>query len=289
MNVAGALVRALLQPVTHGGLPLLMFFPFILVASVWGGVWSGLSTLVLAAAVAYHFWLPPTGGVFLSSSPAAALIAFAAASGFIIVMASLMRALVEVHQEGEDRAILLLHEMRHRSLNLLGIVQAISAQTARGAASVEEHQNLFGMRLMALARAQRLVSESPDLAADLRELIECVIEPFGAERFSIEGPKLSVPHSLGSSCALLFHELGTNATKYGALSVAGGVVAIDWRREGDRVFLTWQERQGPPVVAPQRTGFGARLLQTAFAPQQGGANIAYESDGVRCLVHFTLV
>lgn len=146
---------------------------------------------------------------------------------------------------------------------------------------------MFTARLTALARAQQLVDENPDSPLDLLELLQYAIEPFGAERFLIEGPKVSVPHYLGSSCALLFHELGTNATKYGALSVPNGTVAINWKTEKNRVLLDWRELGGPPVVMPARAGFGSRLLKTAFPAEFGTATIVFDPDGVRCTVDFT--
>ncbi len=84
---------------------------------------------------------------------------------------------------------------------------------------------------MALARAQQLVSEDLRTPPDLRAFLSHVLEPFGIDRFRFEGPPTSVPHYLGTSCALLLHELGTNATKYGALSVPEGRVGLIWATE----------------------------------------------------------
>ena len=104
----------------------------------------------------------------------------------------------------------------------------------------------------------------------------------------MEGPAVIVPPHLASSCALLFYELGTNATKYGALSVPDGKVAITWIEENNSVSVNWRELNGPPVSEPSRTGFGTRLLKTAFPPNYGSAAVVYDSSGVRCSIEFTL-
>lgn len=184
---------------------------------------------------------------------------------------------------------MLAHEIKHRANNLFGVVQAISAQTARNATTVAGHQAVFTERLMALARAQQLVSEHLDQPPDLQGFLLHVLEPFGADRFLIEGPTILVPLYLGTSCALLLHELGTNATKYGSLSVPDGMVEIKWTTEANRVHLEWREFNGPPVTAPVRTGFGSRLLKTAFPAEYGSASVAFMPDGVRCAINFALL
>jgi two-component sensor histidine kinase len=285
--VSGALIRFMLQPVAQGAIPVVVFYPFILIASIWGGTYAGISTLVLADIVADYFWLPPTGFA-LSGSSIITLAAFSFASTFAIALATVLRALIDVHIEGEERAALLAHETRHRALNMLGIVQAIATQTARNASTVADFESSFAMRLGALARVQHLISDNPDVPPNLGELLHRVIQPFGTDRFLIEGPAVLIAPHLASSCALLFHELGTNATKYGALSVPEGQVALTWVREVNVVRLNWREFNGPPVSAPSRSGFGERLLRTAFPPTYGHAEIAYHPAGVRCAIEFVL-
>jgi len=283
---AGTGIRLTLQPIVHDHIPVVVFYPFVLIASIWGGTLAGLSALLLAAFVADYFWLTPIGSFRLDSDSVIAMTAFCIICLFVIFVARLFRALVELHVEGEERAALLAHEIKHRANNLFGVVQAISAQTARNATSVADHQTAFMARLTALARAQQVVSEDLDGPPDLRAFLLHVLEPFEAARFVIDGPAVAVPRYLGTSCALLLHELCTNATKYGALSVADGVVSITWGMAGNRVRLIWRELHGPPVVAPTRTGFGTRLLKTAFPAEYGEAVITFEPDGVRCTIEY---
>jgi two-component sensor histidine kinase len=90
---------------------------------------------------------------------------------------------------------------------------------------------------------------------------------------------------------MAFHELATNAVKYGALSVAGGKVLVAWRmsRPG-RLHVEWRETGGPPVSPPQRQGFGSRLIERALARDlNGDARLYFPSEGVRCCINIPLV
>jgi two-component sensor histidine kinase len=225
----------------------------------------------------------------LDAESAVTLIAFSVACIFVVVIAQMFRSLVQLHVEGEERAILLAHEIKHRANNLFGVVQAISAQTARNATFVADHQSIFMARLTALARARQLVSEDIASSPDLRAFLTHVLEPFEGGRFVLDGPPVPVPLYLGTSCALLLHELCTNATKYGALSVPDGLVSIIWAVEMKYVRLTWKERNGPPVEPPVRTGFGTRLLKTAFPAEYGQATVAFDPDCVRCIIEYALI
>jgi two-component sensor histidine kinase len=152
---------------------------------------------------------------------------------------------------------------------------------------VEAYRHAFEARLTSLARAQHMVARDPTASVELGGFLREVVEPFGVDRFRLEGPRASIPHQLAPACALLLHELCTNATKYGALSQPLGQVAITWKLDEDRrARLQWRELDGPPVSPPSRAGFGTRLIEMAFPPERGQVRVAYEPDGVRCSVEF---
>src|SRR5207253_910792 len=93
----------------------------------------------------------------------------------------------------------------------------------------------------------------------------------GASRFLIGGPVIHCREQAMNGIALIFHELATNATKYGALADARGGVEIAWRREGDDVVLSWAEHGGPPITqAPEKDGFGGALVRSTVVGQLGG-------------------
>jgi two-component sensor histidine kinase len=274
---AAAGVRGAVDPLIRGHIPVLTFFPFVLVASIWGGTWSGLSAILLSALIADVFWVARDGrGV--------TLIAFVLVCLFGLVLARLLCAMVELHAEQEQRAKILAHEVKHRANNLLAVVQGVSAQTARTAKSVKEYQAALDGRVSALAAAQHLLTSEGAAVNGLQNLLAHIVAPFGRERFLLDGPLVPVPDELGTSFALLLHELSTNAMKYGALSAPDGQVIIRWERDGEDLRLTWREQGGPSVTAPARTGFGTRLLKSLFASSQGQAALEFYPDGVQCQV-----
>jgi two-component sensor histidine kinase len=104
-----------------------------------------------------------------------------------------------------------------------------------------------------------------------------------------EGPAVWLPAQASLTLTLCLHELATNAVKYGALSNGSGQVRLAWEPvdEFDRpkIRFTWQEIGGPPVAAPERKGFGSRLIASSG---EGESAVEYRADGVRCLLQLAL-
>ena len=109
--------------------------------------------------------------------------------------------------------------------------------------------------------------------------------PFAADQINLAGPsrEMSPHHALALSLAL--HELGTNAAKYGALSVPEGRIHLTWRIDAAVLQLDWRESGGPPVTPPSRHGFGSRLLEEGLVHDLGSeTKLDYTADGVRCAI-----
>ena len=278
-------LRLLLNPVLHNNYLFITFFPAVLVSAVWGGTRAGLAALALSLVVTGFGWIDLRGAM----QPRAiqtwgGLAAFMVFGGTLVLVADLLRGALKDLSSSEERARLLAAEMKHRVKNTLAMVTALSRQTARSAASVEAYQALMEGRLGALARAQDLVSENSAEAADLATLLRQVLAPYDLNRFEISGPAVQLPPDTLPMIALLVHELATNATKHGALSVFRGSVKLAWEPEAERLIMNWKERGGPTVRHPESVGFGSRLVASAFPAERGTASIGYEPDGVRCRV-----
>jgi two-component sensor histidine kinase len=191
-------------------------------------------------------------------------------------------------KQSERRNALLARELAHRAKNLLAVVHAIASETGRTAASVADFNARFTARVQALARLQDLAMGVSGAGAPLRELVRSQLEPFvdpASERVRIDGPDVRLTAEAGNSLTMALHELATNAAKYGALSNAQGQVAIRWAREDEgpaqRFRLEWRESGGPPVVEPQRRGFGRKVLgRLASGSLDGEAALDYRSQGV---------
>lgn len=209
----------------------------------------------------------------------------------------ILRDQTEAHAENERRS-LMLREMNHRIKNTLAVVYSMAVQTERTAATPAAFRRAFGERLVALARAHDMLAQSGWDGAPLREVVERTLEPHvggGAGRVVIEGPPVRLPPYAALTVHLAFHELATNAAKYGALSVPAGRVQVLWSLErGTRnrppiAEILWRERGGPAVRPPDRSGFGLRLLRRGLAREFGAeVKLDFASEGLECRIHLAL-
>ena len=194
----------------------------------------------------------------------------------------------------EERNQLLVGELDHRLKNTLATVQSIATQTLRGAGVEQWVRDAFEGRLLALSTAHGLLARERWDGVDLRDVIDQILQPFGIRdrrpaHFSVEGSDFRLPPKAALALAMMFHELATNAAKYGSLS-NGGQIDITWHDEptpqGARMIrLRWQESGGPPVMPPGRKGFGSRLIQGGLAQElDGEVHLDYEPAGVICQI-----
>jgi PAS domain S-box-containing protein len=174
----------------------------------------------------------------------------------------------------EEHQRFLMGELAHRGGNLLSIIQSIVSRSLSGTKPIAEERNTLMRRLQALARSQSALINGGFQGAPVAEIIRLEFEGF-SDRVTAVGPDVMLNSRVAQTFALLLHELATNATKYGALSLQDkGSVDINWSIDGKaeeaRFKFQWQERDGPPVVVPTRTGFGSLLLEK-LASQDFGA------------------
>jgi PAS domain S-box-containing protein len=187
----------------------------------------------------------------------------------------------------EEQRQVLLNELAHRVKNTLAVVSAIANQTLRTSKSPEAFVQSFQARLQALAHAHGLLTLSHWEHADLRAIIEGALAAHGPleERVELKGKAVPVPPKAALALSLVFHELATNAAKYGALSVPSGRVVVTWRftvRDGLRV--EWREVGGPAIEsAPTAEGYGSTLIKLSVERDLGGVlDARYTRDGFEC-------
>ncbi|RWA84425.1 MAG: PAS domain S-box protein [Mesorhizobium sp.] len=173
-------------------------------------------------------------------------------------------------KRAEEQRKLLVNELNHRVKNTLAVVQSIASQTIRNSTSLAEARRTLSSRLVSLAKAHDVLTHENWRGADLEELIAASIRPHAPmERFQLSGDEVWVEPNIALSFALAFHELTTNAIKYGALSNATGTVSISWglieQGPDRRLELEWRESGGPVVAAVKRKGFGMQLLEGMFS------------------------
>ncbi len=198
-------------------------------------------------------------------------------------------ALVDVteRRENEQRLRLLMEELAHRSKNTLAVVQSIASQTMRGDGAIAEARQALTARLQALAAAHDVLLQNSWTEAGLRSLVESTARlhasgPTGETRLVIDGPDVTLAPQAALSFAMVLHELGTNAVKYGALSTPAGHVEVRWSvADGAQLHFSWSEHDGPVVRTPSHQGFGSRLIQRSLAADlQASVDHTYPPEGV---------
>lgn len=182
-----------------------------------------------------------------------------------------------------QRQRLMIDELNHRVKNTLATIQSIAMQTARSHEDPKTFAQSFQARLMSLSHTHDLLTRSHWEGADLRAVLEHETAAHGANRIVLNGPPLALSPAAALSLGMIFHELATNAAKYGALSRPGGRVFVDWTiaNQSNRVLtVVWRETGGPPVAPPTRKGFGSRLIERNVRHDLAGeAKLGYARDG----------
>jgi two-component sensor histidine kinase len=168
-------------------------------------------------------------------------------------------------------------ELAHRLRNKVATIQAIMYSLLR------EHPVLrdeVSKRLGALAATDSLLIDAQGRGAELERILQAELAPYGPTRIGVDGPHVILEPNLAFTMTLLFHELATNAAKYGALSCEGGAIRVCWSLAGNRLNFEWRETGGPTVSTPARRGFGTRLLASALSAFGGELQSSFEPAGL---------
>ncbi len=175
---------------------------------------------------------------------------------------------------------ILSRELSHRIKNIFAVIGGLVSLSSRQQPGHEGFASSLQQRIAALGRAHEFVrphsedSRSPDLPESLHGIIRQILAPYPAladGRIRTEGDDLRVDDRGATPIALVFHELATNAAKYGPLSTHDGVIVIRTRMDGERLAIEWDEQKGPPIAAkPDHAGFGSKLMHLSVVGQLGG-------------------
>jgi PAS domain S-box-containing protein len=196
-------------------------------------------------------------------------------------------------KHAEERQALLVRELHHRVKNTLATVQAIMGSTARAVDNIEDFKSALFGRIQSLSKTHLLLADD-QRAVNFEHILRSELDAFddgSNKRIVLSGPEVPLSSQVALSLGMAIHELTTNAAKFGALSIFGGRVEVNWSVTIDAIRRTlvfdWVESGGPPVVPPLRQGFGSRLLAFVLPGQiQAKTQIDYAPEGVR--IHCTL-
>jgi len=189
---------------------------------------------------------------------------------------------ISERKQTEATQQLLLGELNHRVKNILASVQAIAQHTLRRTKDPAAFAESFVGRIQSMSRVHSMLTATTWKGAELRALIhdQLLHGAVDETRITASGPLVELQPQMTLHVALMLHELGTNAVKYGALSVPGGWVTIGWTVEDQALKLRWEERGGPPAKAPATRGFGSTLIEQSAKSEGGGARMLATADGI---------
>jgi len=210
-------------------------------------------------------------------------------SGAVVGLVGTTLDLTERRRD-EKRIRLMLRELTHRSKNLLAVIQAMARKTASLSGDLDSFVSDFSLRLRAIAAAHDLLVSQSWHGADLRDLLRGSLAPTmdpDSRQIVLEGEALMLTPDTAQNLGLAFHELATNASKYGALSVPTGRLQVTWARLADGARIAWIERGGPPVTPPERRGFGRVLLERLVGTTLNGlVDLDFRPEGLVCEIRF---
>ena len=261
------------------------YFPAVFFATAFGGFRVGVATALASAALGMTVDFGDT-----TADPArlGLMSIFLMVCGLAVwgvehyrSIAAQQRGIARRLTDEEEYRKLIVDELQHRLKNKLSTIHAVLHQV------LHDQPNVWAsvdQRIRALSATDDLIARVDGGGCDIKELLLSELGPYGHVRFILNGEPLFLPAKLAVSLALMFHELATNAAKYGAFSSARGLLQVSWSVSDDRLNISWDETEGPVVEAVGDAGFGTRLLKSALTAFDGKAEISYLKTGVHCMM-----
>jgi PAS domain S-box-containing protein len=194
---------------------------------------------------------------------------------------------VTERKQTEERQLLLMAELDHRVKNILANVSAIARLSSRRLSTVDEFVRALDARIQAIARAHSMLRDDNWTGISLQAYLSELLDPFVASKstnIAFAGDEIWLKPKAAQSLVLVFHELATNAAKYGALSVPEGRISVSWVRNREAgpegVKLVWAESGGPPVDVTAAKGFGLTVIRAASLELGAKAEHQFTPEGV---------
>src|ERR1700732_5257852 len=259
------------------------YFPAVFFATAFGGYRIGIGTAVLGGVfgVILNFGDAPTDFarlVLLAIYMIVCSLTIWGVEHYRSVAAKQRKISKHLIREQAYRK-LIVDELQHRLKNKLSTIHAVLHLVFQDQPQVWAN---IDHRLRALSATDDLIARVDSSGCDIKDLLLSELGPYGHVRFTLNGDPLFLPAKLAVSLALIFHELATNAGKYGAFSASRGLLQVTWSVSGDRLNLSWDETEGPPVEQIGEPGFGTKLLKSALRAFDGKTELTFLKTGVHC-------
>jgi two-component sensor histidine kinase len=267
-----------------GSLMFAPYYPAVLAAGLLGGLPAGIVVTIAALLTVWWAIMPPQFAFMpLNLRQSLDIATYLLSAGCILALTEYYRAaLRELHKREQERE-LVMKELEHRGRNTYAVIDAIIQRTFE---DQPERANIASGRIRAVKYANDLVNETSTHTVLLKTLLLHEFTPYEESRLHAEGPDVELSSDVARHLVLVFHELVTNAVKYGALSKLGGRVLISWKAVDGVVRLEWREEGGPLVKPPQKHGFGSRLVTQSLKSISGSITPTFAPRGLHCSITF---
>jgi len=216
------------------------------------------------------------------------------AAGRVVSVEGLLLDITE-RKRAEERQRALMAELDHRVKNALARVAVVAMSTRQSSGTLDEFVRSLDGRIHSMATAHALLSQSRWHGVGLTSLVNTQLAPYATDaNIRISGTDVTLTAAETQAMAMVLHELVTNAAKYGALSIPGGRVLVNWDRRpnGDAtatLMLEWRELGGPPVAGELQSGYGTSLIRDLVPHELGGiVDLVFASDGLVCRIEIPL-
>jgi len=198
-------------------------------------------------------------------------------------------------KRADEHQRLLVAELDHRVKNVLARVGVVAMYTRQGSDTMDEFVQALDQRIQSMAVAHELLSQNKWQGVRVADIVRHQLAPYATKANTTTcGPDIALTAAATEALAMVLHELVTNASKYGALSIPEGRVSVSWecRSSGDAatvLIIMWRETGGPPVAAPSQKGYGTSLICDLIPHELGGTvDLVFLREGVFCTIGISL-
>lgn len=265
-------------------LPFSPYVPATILVTMFAGVRPGAITAFIGAVLGFVLDFGPSSHA--ATLPLLAI--YTTISSIVIWGIEHYRSMAKQNHEISARLIaeekyrkLVVEELQHRLKNKLATIHAVARHTLR---QYPDAWATLDGRIRALSLTDDLIAKADNLSCDLKEILIAELEPYGHVRYTLSGNAVALPPKLAVAMALLFHELATNAAKYGAFALGKGVLNVSWITDRNVLHITWDETDGPLVKTPTNDGFGSKLIHSVLAGFDGKVDLHFLETGLHCKI-----
>jgi two-component sensor histidine kinase len=260
-----------------------IYLPAILATGLLAGVPAAVGAAIVSTFIIFWAFMPPYFEFkWPSEGEQINLLLNAIPYLITVYLAYLCQVVLRRLRRSELNNRVLARELEHRGRNLFSVLEVIVQKTL--ADNPERANSIIG-RLKSIRYSNELLTGKPQ-SIGIKDLLQQEFAAYGTNRLHMRGSPFDIAPDQARHLILLFHELATNAVKYGSLSNRSGQVFVDWKRDGANIALSWKERGGPQVSPPSKRGFGNQLIDICIKSLAGTKEEEFAPDGYACTLTF---